>query len=150
MQIRGPITGWWSGPLDSSSAAGPSCHPVRSAGTGCAMHLLNIASYGMASTRGGPNRSGPAAIGASSAFPVRTLAERWNGRRWTLQPTPKLPGFNAELTSLSCPSSSDCTATGSDETIRWRLDLLVNNVGGPGPSGAVDELDPRNDSRSSA
>lgn len=47
----------------------------------------------------------------------RPLAERWNGRRWSVQPTPNLrtsrrkllPG---ELTAVSCPSRRACMAVG--------------------------------------
>ena len=44
----------------------------------------------------------------------KTLAERWNGRRWALQPTPRstLTGTAVDLAAVSCPSSSDCIATG--------------------------------------
>jgi hypothetical protein len=43
-----------------------------------------------------------------------TLAERWNGRRWTIvhTPNPSLPG-GASLDAVSCRSSSACTAVGA-------------------------------------
>jgi hypothetical protein len=43
-----------------------------------------------------------------------TLAERWNGRRWTVQPTPS-PGRYTDdtLSGLSCTSAAACTAVGS-------------------------------------
>lgn len=42
-----------------------------------------------------------------------TLAERWNGRAWSIQGTPN-PSYTlrATLTSVSCTSSSTCTAVG--------------------------------------
>ena len=51
--------------------------------------------------RGGPPR------GRST-----TLAERWNGSTWSIQKTPHLPERNATLASVSCASSSACTAGG--------------------------------------
>jgi hypothetical protein len=41
-----------------------------------------------------------------------TLAERWNGRGWRIQPTPNPPGGGWFLTSVSCTSPSVCTAVG--------------------------------------
>src|SRR6185437_936096 len=48
-----------------------------------------------------------------NTYPVKTLAERWNGRRWTLQATSNPSGLVSELAGISCPSSSDCTAIGT-------------------------------------
>jgi hypothetical protein len=42
-----------------------------------------------------------------------TLAEAWNGTKWTIQPTPNPVGTtNSELTGVSCTSTSACTAVG--------------------------------------
>jgi hypothetical protein len=42
-----------------------------------------------------------------------TLAERWNGTEWTIQTTPNPTGSTVSvLTSVSCTSSTACTATG--------------------------------------
>jgi hypothetical protein len=43
-----------------------------------------------------------------------TLAERWNGTRWRIQPT-KLPAGakSATFSGVSCPSATACTAVGS-------------------------------------
>ncbi len=42
-----------------------------------------------------------------------TLAERWNGGEWTIQPTPNQPGTSeSELLGVSCPSASECTTVG--------------------------------------
>ena len=43
--------------------------------------------------------------------PERTLAESWNGTRWSVVPTPNR-GNASYLLSLSCPSATVCTATG--------------------------------------
>jgi Subtilase family len=41
------------------------------------------------------------------------LAERWNGTEWKIQTTPNPPGTeNAQLDSVSCASSTACTAVG--------------------------------------
>jgi hypothetical protein len=46
----------------------------------------------------------------------RTLAEHWNGTRWTIQPTPN-PARTpfAELDDVSCSSADRCTAIGLSE-----------------------------------
>jgi hypothetical protein len=41
-----------------------------------------------------------------------TLAERWNGTTWTIQPTPNPNGQYSELFGLSCTSATACTAVG--------------------------------------
>ncbi len=43
----------------------------------------------------------------------RTLAERWDGRQWAIQPTPNPSTLASSLASVSCPSASACTAVGS-------------------------------------
>jgi hypothetical protein len=54
-----------------------------------------------------------------------TLAERWNGRRWTIQPTPNLSdSMFSELRGVSCPSVTVCTAVGFSDAVgtlaeRW-------------------------------
>lgn len=46
--------------------------------------------------------------------PEQVLAERWNGRRWTIQPAPKLVVAGGSLlTGVSCASARSCTAVGS-------------------------------------
>jgi hypothetical protein len=44
-----------------------------------------------------------------------TLAERWNGSAWDIQPTPGGPGIEASnsLAAVSCISATDCTAVGN-------------------------------------
>jgi hypothetical protein len=47
--------------------------------------------------------------------PTGTLAERWNGRRWRIQATPRLPGKGIKLlTGVACPSRSSCLAVGGE------------------------------------
>jgi hypothetical protein len=44
------------------------------------------------------------------------LADRWNGTSWTAQAPPPLPGdLNPRLDAVSCPSTTSCTATGTDD-----------------------------------
>jgi hypothetical protein len=56
------------------------------------------------------------AIGYLSSQPPRPVAERWNGRTWSLQRIPVPPnGFFAgdpasDLSSVSCPSAGECFA----------------------------------------
>ncbi len=60
-----------------------------------------------------------------------TLAERWNGVRWSFQPTPGNPArATGALASVSCRSRSNCTAVGSGGSLalaehwngtRWSL-----------------------------
>ncbi len=41
------------------------------------------------------------------------LAERWNGRRWTLQPMPRVPGqLDTQLAGVACTGERSCTAVG--------------------------------------
>jgi hypothetical protein len=50
----------------------------------------------------------------NSAGRGRTLAERWNGVRWSIMPTPNAVGApGAYLSSVSCPAPSLCVAAGS-------------------------------------
>ena len=44
---------------------------------------------------------------------TKTLAERWNGRKWTIEPTPNPTGpTKIELDAVSCTAASACTAVG--------------------------------------
>jgi hypothetical protein len=56
------------------------------------------------------------AVGESfnSAGNTHTLAETWNGTKWTLVPSAdKRPGQENELDSVSCTGATDCIAVGS-------------------------------------
>src|SRR5262249_58144572 len=51
-----------------------------------------------------PTRTGPA-----------TLAERWNGHTWSIQPTPNPPGHGFKLLNgVACTSRSSCMAVGNE------------------------------------
>jgi hypothetical protein len=47
---------------------------------------------------------------------VLTLAERWNGKRWSIQHTPDPAGAYSVFTGVSCASRSACTAVGFSNT----------------------------------
>jgi len=49
----------------------------------------------------------------SNATTPVTLAERWNGTKWSIQTTPNpVGGSNSTLDGVSCASASTCTAVG--------------------------------------
>jgi hypothetical protein len=50
--------------------------------------------------------------GTSSSGPA-TLAERWNGTRWTVQPTPTTGSPGSLFNTVACTSASSCTAVGA-------------------------------------
>src|SRR6266567_4135311 len=55
------------------------------------------------------------AVGGSNAFTpnARTLAERWNGTSWSIQPPANSARAGGVLASVACPTSSGCTAVGA-------------------------------------
>jgi len=63
-----------------------------------------------------PSPSACEAVGAAvdaSGNPLATLAERWNGTRWSIQPTPNPAGVQGpRLEGVACTSPSACTAVG--------------------------------------
>jgi hypothetical protein len=53
-----------------------------------------------------------------------TLAEHWNGRKWSIQPTPEHPhGNESELTGVSCRSATACIATGNSGNVDAEVTL---------------------------
>ena len=48
----------------------------------------------------------------NSAGALVTLAERWDGTRWTLVPSPNVGRSNNELVAVSCASAAACMAVG--------------------------------------
>jgi len=44
-----------------------------------------------------------------------TLAEHWNGIKWSVQKTPNPAGYALSLFGVSCTSSSACTAVGNEQ-----------------------------------
>jgi len=55
----------------------------------------------------------------------RTLAERWNGSSWAIQPTPNPASRSSRLFGVACPTANSCTAVGGGEleapggTVGW-------------------------------
>ena len=77
---------------------------------------------------------------------AETLAETWNGVRWTIQHTPNPAGNNgAALQGLSCARSSECTSVGYWSTHSNSNNTLAESLDGtrwtvqptPNPAGAV-------------
>ncbi len=65
---------------------------------------------------------------------ARTLAERWQGSRWSVEPTPGSVPSN--LSSVSCTSRTACTAVGSSSNRalaeRWNgSEWMIQHVPGP-------------------
>jgi hypothetical protein len=55
-----------------------------------------------------------AAVGYSyDSNATHTLAERWNGTKWSVVATPNPKGDEADLLSVSCTSATNCLAVGS-------------------------------------
>jgi hypothetical protein len=78
--------------------------------------------------------------------PLRTLAEAWNGRTWTIQPAPNQSGsVGGDLSGISCTSATSCIAVGNansaggDVTLAERWDGTSWTIQPtPNPSGATD------------
>ena len=72
-----------------------------------------------------PTATSCLAVGSyENATAAGTLAERWNGARWSIVPSPRAPTFSA----VSCPTASTCFAVGSEVT--QGADLLVEKWSG--------------------
>jgi hypothetical protein len=75
-----------------------------------------------------PSASACTAVGTyfNSSLTGVTLAERWNGTAWAIQPIPSPSGARySELLGVSCPSASDCTAAGDYYTSSTDTDLTL-------------------------
>jgi hypothetical protein len=74
-----------------------------------------------------------------------TLAERWNGAAWTIEPTPSPSTTDNQLSAVSCASAGDCTATGQYRKADGRAVSLAEHWNGrtwavqntPNPPGAT-------------
>lgn len=97
---------------------------------------------------GGVSCTGPSACTAVGNYVAstgeHTLAERWNGNGWEIQPTPNPAGaLVSGLTGVSCPSQRTCTATGFYETSTGTYQTLAERWNGslweiqptPNPAG---------------
>jgi len=62
---------------------------------------------------------------------LATLAERWNGHTWSIQPTPNPPGHGFKLlNSVSCTSRSSCMAVGNEFDATKSLGTLAERWDG--------------------
>jgi hypothetical protein len=93
------------------------------------------------------------AVGSRSSDPrsrPRRLVERWNGSRWSIQPTPN-PRHTGSLSAVSCTSAAWCIAVGykgqqsQDPLVerwaggRWSIQPTSNVGGERGYGGAKRE-----------
>ena len=75
---------------------------------------------------------------------TRTLVERWNGRRWSIVPSPNPSGAEPALDGVSCTSTTNCIAVGNRSSLRNQSQTLSerwngkswSTVGSPNVSGA--------------
>jgi hypothetical protein len=92
-----------------------------------------------------PSRSSCYAVGEhSSRSGAKSLIERWDGKRWSIVPSPNSPGQTAvALNAVACPAASSCLAVGKYATSTWARTLVERWEGGdwsivpsPNPSGS--------------
>ena len=56
----------------------------------------------------------------------RALVERWNGTKWSIQPTPNpASATDSRLAAVSCPSATACTALGSSQDAAGQQHVLI-------------------------
>jgi hypothetical protein len=116
----------------------------RSGGTWTVQSTPNPAGAAASALNGVSCSSGSActAVGqfVTGSGAQRTLAERWNGRDWRIQPTPNPAGSpSSRLFAVACPAAGTCTAVGTANSkvlverwggARWRIQPV------PVPPGA--------------
>jgi hypothetical protein len=86
------------------------------------------------------------ATGAANANTpnATTLAERWDGTRWSIQATPNPPPGNGFLNGVSCTTAAACIAVGTSD-LNGSMTVLVERLAGstwriqaaPSPPGAA-------------
>jgi hypothetical protein len=68
---------------------------------------------------------------SSQSGPARSLAERWNGKRWTILPSPNPAGaMQSFLNGVSCTSPSACTAIGEQHSASGIVHTLAERWDG--------------------
>jgi len=101
-----------------------------------------------------PSRHACTAVGERGSVPSATLAERWDGRRWAVQPTPSPRRNDTHLLGVDCTSAASCTAAGLDSPparlltlaehwngARWARQHTPDPPNPPGPgSGLLDGI----------
>jgi hypothetical protein len=95
----GPLAERWNGSrwaLQVTPNPGPGGIPLAAVSCGSATSCTAVGYYDYG------------ALGFSST----TLAEHWNGRRWAVQSLPPAGDPGGDLSAVSCPSRSTCTAAG--------------------------------------
>jgi hypothetical protein len=61
----------------------------------------------------------------------KTLAERWNGKKWSITPSPNpTGGRNVSLHGVTCASTKGCTAVGGYNTVSGTLQTLIERWNG--------------------
>jgi hypothetical protein len=134
---RQPLAEWWDG---NSWSIENMPAPVGAAAT----HLSGVSCS---------SGSACSAVGwyATSGFdggflPPEPFAEHWNGRIWSLDPTPPIMG--AELAGVSCTSPTTCVAVGDYDNLPSPISALAERWDGsrwsvlrtPEVAGGWDEL----------
>lgn len=103
----GPVPAWAGGPARGTVAT----TGYRATGTTRPAHgsLLGVSCTSPTSCTAVGTTGGGYAGGGS---PGKTLAEHWDGRAWTVQPTVS-PPHGGVLAAVTCLSAADCVAVGS-------------------------------------
>jgi hypothetical protein len=81
-----------------------------------------------------PSTSACSAVGnwspATNGVPVNTLAEHWNGTRWSLQSTPNPAGaLLSALFAVACIPAGTCVAVGDSHNVSGTKTLVERNPG---------------------
>jgi hypothetical protein len=112
------------------SGVGVTLAERRSGGTWTVQSTPNPAGAAASALNGVSCSSGSACTGVgqfvAGSGAQLTLAERWNGRDWRIQPTPNPAGSpSSRLFAVACPAADTCTAVGTANS-----KLLVERWGG--------------------
>ncbi len=106
----------WAGSAGLALACAAFLGP-GAAGTSIGWSIQPAPSPSATSTLNGVSCTSQNACTAVGSYQPRsvneTLAERWNGRKWTRQSTPNPAGLSPQLSAVSCPRASYCVAVGS-------------------------------------
>lgn len=80
------------------------------------------------------SRTSCLAVGVSLIKRSRSLAERWDGKRWSIIPPPKGANPSLGLRGVSCISRNDCLAVGGSPALaEWWNGEAGRCSGGPKP-----------------
>ncbi len=70
------------------------------------------------------------AVGFTQGGPGGTLAESWNGTRWSVVHTPSPGSTGSDLSGVSCVAANACTAVGASSTNGNALSTLIESWDG--------------------